>query len=244
MQRDPPTRGNKMTLTTINGTPASGGERLCGEGRTIGSIYVECGSIWGRIPLENFLVDPVIPIDPIQFTFSNLGVTPWIDDQGVTHLIDIVGESHYPSIADFIEEGKKMGFSRKVQKNLPWSSLTPQSQIIFLHKKAHIINHTDYTAIPLNCPKNIHQAGDDCIGYHWNSHFTPAPNLLRSLGVNGEYRVTPSPVNQPTPKLQMGMFLKLPITNLTVINTPDSNEATDTLQTIRNSSIPSSISDD
>ena len=103
----------KVAATGASSKFAVGGERLCGAGRMVGGVYLECAPVPGGVALERFLIDPPQPIEVSTFGIAPLGVN-LLTRAGVTHVIDWVGESHYPEMQDFIEEGRVMGFSRKV----------------------------------------------------------------------------------------------------------------------------------
>jgi hypothetical protein len=124
-----------------------GVKRGCGDSRTEGAIYLEVSVQSGGLPLEAFLVDPLIPVTPEELGLSTLGVTLWDDDDGVTHVLDWVGQVHYPYPADFLEEGRFKGFSRRVSSALEVERLSPQSTILFVHARgypAHFAALSDY----------------------------------------------------------------------------------------------------
>lgn len=60
----------------------------------------------------------------------------------VTHVFDIVGQEYYPNVADFIEEARRMGVSRRLEleDKRQYARLTPRSRLFLLHGKAVIEN--------------------------------------------------------------------------------------------------------
>ncbi len=133
-------------------------ERGCGK-RKKGGIYAECGlSPVGR-PLEDFLIDP--PILP-NFDVPTLGMKPIQDPHGVVHLVDWVGEEHYPNVWDFIEEVRRMGLSRRVSSSAPLDKLTRQSRILLVHKTAYVHNRAEIPTMdrPWTCPTGKHDPGE------------------------------------------------------------------------------------
>jgi hypothetical protein len=115
--------------------------RGCGE-RTPGGIYVECGvSPVGR-PFEDFLVDPPLALPP-GLGFEALANKPqfWTDpDTRATHLVLWIGEQFYPHVADFVEEARRFGISRKLSPQLlerpEFGRLTLSSRMILAHPRA------------------------------------------------------------------------------------------------------------
>lgn len=81
---------------------------------------------------------------------------------GVTHVFDIVGENNYPNVADFLEEARRLGVSRRLELSTgdesvdptdttkivpainPYSKLSSRSKLILLHKRAVIENALDF----------------------------------------------------------------------------------------------------
>jgi len=232
-----------MNLLDMIGQPALGGPRECGSGRTAGSIYLECGfSVHGK-PLVDFLIDPVRFVDPHQLGLSAIGVTTITDVSGVTHLVDWVGESHYPYPLDFITEAARMGVSRKVATNTDFKRLTPGSMMIFLHAKGGIENNTDYTGITdFSCPCGKgHQAGDDCIGLQWHvtSGTTGTSGRRERHLVCGTYTLKSDPGIPP--RYAPAYFMAVPITNISVIASHGGTVNQAALNAARASSLPVTV---
>ena len=116
--------------------------RGCGD-REPGGIYAECGlSARGR-PLEEFLIDPPLPIPPgldlvnKPQTWQRLLPTgePALDGEGlpIFDLLIWVGQEHYPYAPDFLEEVKQYGASRRLNPKLDLSLLSRSSRMIMAH---------------------------------------------------------------------------------------------------------------
>lgn len=106
------------------------------------------------MPVDYFLTDPPHRIDAeleARLGLGNIGVKlieqPDRDGNpsGIWNVWDIVGkETHYPNVADFIQETRSMGISRRIESGASFELLTAQSRLILLHRKAWIDNYHDY----------------------------------------------------------------------------------------------------
>jgi hypothetical protein len=122
--------------------------RGCGT-RVAGGVYSECGlSPEGR-PLEDFLLDPPAPL-PLEAQ-RHLGITPigvkLLPDPGdpqTHHVVDWVGSKHYPNVADFLEEVRRFGLSRRLPRTLDFARLSRASRHLVVHANAWIVNAADY----------------------------------------------------------------------------------------------------
>lgn len=77
--------------------------RGCGASRTKGGVYFECSLSPYGLPLENFIVDPPVPIDANEFGVTQIGVK-LMERKGVWHVMDWVGSTHYPNVGDYLED--------------------------------------------------------------------------------------------------------------------------------------------
>lgn len=96
----------------------------------------------------------------------------------VYHILDWVGSDSYPNVADFVEEVRRLGLSRRLSRTLDFSLLTAESQIVLVHARAFIENHAGFYAalsaelgtMATRCPKLLDDHGwdvsdhDDCLG--------------------------------------------------------------------------------
>jgi len=109
-----------------------GGERGCGE-REEGGLYACCPVAATGIPLEHFVLDPPRPFDGASFR------APMFAERadGYYDLVIWVGEGPYPFVPDVLEEGRRMGFSRRMPPEGGFDLLTPfKSRMILVHPKA------------------------------------------------------------------------------------------------------------
>jgi hypothetical protein len=125
--------------------------RGCGPARQAGGIYAECGlSPHGR-PLEEFLLDPPLRLDlEVQRALGlrPIGVTLAPDPlrEGVHHVFDWVGTAFYPNVADFLEEVRRYGLSRRLPRSLDFARLSPESRHVLVHANAWIDDPAPYLA--------------------------------------------------------------------------------------------------
>ncbi len=228
-----------------------GGARLCGHGRTAGEVYVECGPRISGIPLRDLLVDLPQLVDAEEWGVSPIGMKAFQLD-GVTHLLDWVGESHYPEVADFIEEAVRGGLSRKVSHTGPIGELTSESCLYLLHPRALI---TNAAALPapagFTCPCGKgHVPAQGCLGWAWHAEpnvsvdpDAPGGPARRRLAQGAAYPVmTPSVPRHA--EYALALFLVAPITNLTVIQSPDAATMAERLAAAQKSGIPVFIADE
>ena len=172
--------------------PAVVGERSCGR-RVPGGTYVEVGLLppgavfrgMGRT-VEDFLIDPPVVLTAVM-DFSERSVAviqqPGSDDKPIWHVVDVVGERYYPNVADFVEEVRHMGLSRRVQGTLPFNLLTASSRIILVHRKAWVEHYAELREQidplsdgprhrcprDMNVPESTHQLGQTmCAGIWWD----------------------------------------------------------------------------
>ena len=213
-------------------------ERGCGE-RKSGGIYAEMGCGPDGLPLEHFIVDPPIVIDPAALGLSPIGVQ-LVERDGVWHILDWIGSEHYPNVADFLEEVRRFGLSRRIAKTVDFSKLTERSKILVVHARAHVENFRTYAdhwlGVRYNrCPKelsahNLPDAPDSCAGVWWEdveggSTF-PFPGRGGAGGEGKRFILRPMPAfnyvaaSRPdgvTPRYLPAVLASFPITRLVVI---------------------------
>ena len=135
----------------------SGGERGCGT-RQKGAAYLAIPLVPGGAPVEEFLIDPPVLVDPDELGISAIGVSllahPAGDGGEITHVYDIVGREHYPTVAGFIDEARRMGISRRVAANTDFAKITPESRLLLLHAHADIANAAEFPT-ERTCPCHI-----------------------------------------------------------------------------------------
>lgn len=113
--------------------------RGCGKSRTEESPYACTGLDAEGVPIEHFLVDPVIPWPGGWQRGAKI-----IQKGDTHHLVIFIGKEFYPSPWDYLEETRRFGASRKLPKNLPFHLLTPgKSLMLLVHARAFpIFNFT------------------------------------------------------------------------------------------------------
>jgi hypothetical protein len=221
--------------------------RGCGQ-RVKSGVYAECPlSPYGN-PLEDFLVDPPIPI-----IADDLGVTPigvkLVERKGVWHIMDWVGSTHYRNTSDYVEEVRRLGLSRRLSTTLDFKKLTSQSRILLMHSHAYIYNFDEYKKqepsledlqglVPYpDCPKELEEhirpemktmcarlwyqdveGGEDI----QNSTVKEAGRLrcVTRKMPSFEYHALKAPEGVK-PDHRLAIFASFPITNLAVIKDPD-----------------------
>lgn len=108
--------------------------RGCGSERKENALYVCCGlSPYGR-PFNDFIEDPVVEW---EFGWQRGSKVLPRGDTGIYDLYIFVGKEFYPSLWDFIVEGRNFGVSRHIINTTPFHLLTPgKSFMRFIHANA------------------------------------------------------------------------------------------------------------
>lgn len=146
--------------------------RACGR-RVRGGVYAETRLSEDGLPIEYFIVDPPTPVDLDELGLAPVGVQ-LIEAGGVTHIFDVVGGEFYPYPADYIEETRRLGASRRLPANLDFSSLGPDSRLVLIHARAVLENFAEYPQPPLvACPKGLATHAQSplpemCAGLWWH----------------------------------------------------------------------------
>lgn len=235
-----------MTATSVI-TP---GPRCFGKARSAGGVYAVCGSSPFGMPIEHFLLDPPVLV-PDGLELPDRGVTLHERD-GVWHIIDRVGLAYYPNVADFIEEARRLGVSRRLQSNLDFSKLTEESRLLLIHPRAWIDNWTAYrpkrnlvgwTPGPYHCPgypnpfephthgKEIDGFPGPCAGIWWEdvSGGEPLqgfadPRIVNRIIPICQYQARRAPDNV-VPQYREAFFASFPIHRLDVVADQSSAKA-------------------
>jgi len=217
------------------GDGAIGGvKRGCGL-RKGGGAYMECGtSPFGR-PVEYFLLCPPRMVNPKEFGLTARGVQ-LVEYDGLWHVMDWVGAEHYPHVADFVEEVRRYGASRRLQKDLDFSKLTDGSRMILLHPQAWIDEPRPFHMNRLRghalnqkwdyCPKDLaHDPEETCAGLWWEDVSRTAHNKGERIGKREmpsfDYWAAIPPKGQEKAKHTLAMFAMFPITRLAIIRAKD-----------------------
>ena len=223
-------------------------ERACGR-RAAGGVYAETRLGEEGLPLEHFMLCPPTPVDLAQWGLAAVGVQ-LIAFQGVWHVFDVVGQAFYPHVADFVEETRRKGASRRLPRTLNFGKLTADSRLVLIHARTVIENFVEYPQPPvLACPKDLHLVDlrEPCTGLWW--HDIPESDLEHWAGGSLYYRTLPGGVSYTAyprdpdcmPAYQHGIFMSLSITNLAVIAgryPREEREAADAFQAACKSGLP------
>src|SRR5690625_4426376 len=204
--------------------------RGCGNSRTTGGVYLESrvmsegASISTFKPLTHCFTDP-----PVAFTApSTQGMTIIEAPDGTKHLLDHIGATHYPYASDYLEEGRRHGFSRRIPKNLDLSGLTAESRMIAVHPRGRIKNYAEAISTLSNqnalnhlCA-NYLNTGDtyhlenqvDCNRFHYLMPPSDAPNNMRTLTRDVAYAVANLPESFIL-EFESAIIAQLPISSIT-----------------------------
>ncbi len=140
----------------------SGGRRGCG--------YRQPGAAYLAVPLGEFLIDPPVVVDdPGALGLTSIGTT-MIERGGITHVLDIVGREHYPTVLAFVDEARRMGISRRISRNSDFSKITPASRLLLLHPHADIANAPEFPtseACPCQVPEHVAEGFTDMCARLW-----------------------------------------------------------------------------
>lgn len=169
-----------------------------------GSGETATGAIHGGVKREIPRKD--CPEDLPDVIYGTCSVCGGVGLVPVTHIFDEVGTDNYPNVADFIEEARRRGVSRRLELEASeYARLTPRSRLIMLHKRACIFNPDEYykemQGLELDrlaragCPKNHPQHKIEGVG--GVSYITPRQNegsSMSTLYVPGVSETTPAPL--------------------------------------------------
>lgn len=198
-------------------------QRACGK-RIAAGIYAETRLSPSGEQVESFILCPPKPIELTAWGLTPRGAR-LIEVDGVWHIFDIVSKMDY-RVADYIEETCIKGASRRLSSKLDFSKLSQDSRLVLIHEQAIIENYNEYPQPPcVHCPLDIHldSLNDMCAGLWW--HDIPAAELQREAEPPQHIRTIPGGVcyfanprpKDLTPVYRHGIFMSLPVTNLTVI---------------------------
>jgi hypothetical protein len=216
-------------------TKAQAVRRGCGTRRP--GLYLECDvSPYGR-PIEDFLIDPPLTVGAVPAAWLAPHRTPLlVEHDGVWHVVHWVGEVYYPSAADFWEEVRVAGSSRRIPPHFDLTKLTAQSRQFFVHARAYPDASSTAALIPsgyagpltYGCPSHHHWPPEphclqfvrqypvrDAEGY---ATVERAPGRVRTLPCGHAYALGPAVLSSP---LAVGVFLALPITGVCIVQQPE-----------------------
>lgn len=198
-------------------------------------------------PLEDFLIDPPQPL-PHQLPLARQGVL-LVERDGCRHVVDWVGVNHYPNVADFLEEARRYGVSRRIPRSAQFEFLQPGARLLLVHARAIPRSIAAYRrriepeneSARWSCPqgKEEHQLGATlCAGVWWED---VDPAAVRLYSIRGAPDTAPSELlprwgtrtipsctydchARPVDVLPLwlpGFIASFPITRLAVIRDPE-----------------------
>jgi hypothetical protein len=159
----------------------SGARRGCGYRQPGGAYFAVPLGPDGR-PIEEFLIDPPVVIeDPSRLGLAAVGVT-LIERDAVTHVLDIVGREHYPTVAAFVEEARRLGISRRAPRTIDFGRITRQSRLLLAHAHADIANAAEFPC-QRRCPCHVTEHlqarfADMCARLWWEEPLEAARHRL------------------------------------------------------------------
>ena len=114
-------------------------KRGCGSRKKGGTYWETPFSEQGQ-PIEHFFRCPPPRFDAEKFGLGFQGIQLW-EVEGVTHALDWIGSMDYPNPADFLEEARRFGVSRRFElSSSQYEKITKDSQLICVHGAGHIVN--------------------------------------------------------------------------------------------------------
>jgi hypothetical protein len=133
-----------------------------------------------------------------------------------------------------VEEGRRMGISRRLPANLDFAKLDPvQSRLVLLHRKALITNVQEAGFLERYhvCPKALpeHEEGlldGMCAAFWWQDFSAKAldEDGIRTMKNGDQYVGRVRPKERVKPERALAIFMSLPITNLAVIRGRNAEE--------------------
>lgn len=246
--------------------------RGCGT-RAKGGIYGEVGLSPNGKPMESFIVDPPIVVNPEQIGLTAVGVQ-MVEHDGLWHVMDWVGEKYYPNVADFLEEVRHFGLSRRFPKSMDFSKLQAGSRILLVHRKAFMCSpalHWD-DVWPLQwmlerwkstCPTGqLEHVSDEfkanegmCAGLWWQDLDRDGVRRGTTVLLSAEHNrhaecrmpsFTYEGLVSPegaVPEYQPAIFASFPLTRLVVVNDPE-GDVTPTVKKASVAGIPVDLVDE
>lgn len=166
-----------------------------------------------KYPFTYFLFDPPIVINPAEWGVAPIGVS-YIFNDGYWHILDWVGESHYPNPSDILEEAFLHNGSALVPLENEMEKLTPgKSRRLLIHAKGYVTNSSiikkqkmeleniqDCFLQEKDYRRSMHLDKNDdsmCASLHWQnvtgSKAKERGLILRNIGDTTYTAVSPDP---------------------------------------------------
>jgi hypothetical protein len=193
----------------------SGARRGCGT-REPGGAYLAVPLGPDGKPIEHFLIDPPFVVDANALGLAPVGTT-MIERDEVTHVLDVVGREHYPTVAEFIEEATRLGVSRRISGTADFSRLGPRSRLLLLHAHADIANAPQFASTrrcPSELPEHLAEGFNGMCARLWLDEPLEA----------AEHR--------------LAIFASFPVVQIEVVRDPDGGSHAQTIETASNADVP------
>jgi hypothetical protein len=97
-------------------------------------------------------------------------------------VVDIVGREHYPTVASFVDEARRMGISRRAPRTIDFARITPASRLLLAHAHADIANAAEFPC-QRRCPCHVTEHlqarfADMCARLWWEEPLEAARHRL------------------------------------------------------------------
>jgi hypothetical protein len=105
--------------------------------------------------VEEFLIDPPVEVEESsrRLGLTSVGVGVFERD-GITHVVDIVGREHYPTVAQFVDEARRLGVSRRAPRTIEFARITAQSRLLLANAHADVANAGEFPT-DAACPCHV-----------------------------------------------------------------------------------------
>ena len=221
----------------------------------------------GGVPISQTMLCPIWRLDRKKLGISYNGVTllarvdhagqpVYVDNKIVYDVFDVAGRKHYKYKADFFEEGRVMGFNRRLPTNTPFDLLMRGHSLWYICTDAGAYDYGDYPVMSarvedddMSCRKYPGRVGhrvpfdaltcNTCTAMWWHEYakkdcIEVEEGLWFRQMPWGKFRVYPQ---EKEPKWEFGAFIVLPVANFVATTKKNSdqlgrkvNKATETLR--------------
>jgi hypothetical protein len=221
-------------------------------------VYGECGLSEDGEPLERFLIDPPLPVSPAELGISPIGVK-LIEREGVWHVLDWIGEDSYPNVADFLEEARRYGVSRRLAKTIDFAKLGADSRMILIHRRAWIEQREPYVlrkpdgkcpcGVAMHLPRSLDQM---CAALWWEDIDPHEPVVSFEIVDGGCRRTMPAGFDYAgllrpdaaVPEYAPAIFASFPLANIAVVRDPIGGTHNDAADAASKAGVPLDIVDE
>ena len=90
----------------------------------------------------------------------------YLERDGITHVLDVVGREHYPTVASFIDEARRLGVSRRAPRTIDFARISPASRLLLAHAHADIANAAEFPCDD-RCPCHTPEHLVACPVFNW-----------------------------------------------------------------------------